>query len=329
MDFSQLRTLVCVAELGSLSKAADRLCTAQPALSRHVRMLEEELKTRLFDRHGRGMILTEQGRAVWRHAVRVLKEIEDIKLEVADNAGSMGGHVSIGMPPTVSGLLAGRLLATIASAHPNATCRIVSAYSLYLLDWMHRGDIDVAILYDPQGIRSLKCEPLVEETLYVVGPRGSGLTMDVPYELRDIAARSLVLPSPDHSLRQIADRAAHDVGISLTVRAEVDSLATLKQLVLGGSGWTILPLAAVQDDVNAGTLEVAPVASNSLTRLLELALPADRPPSRLGLFAHQIIKKSTASLVRSGRWVGARVPVERKLRNETDCPPTMEMAGKA
>ena len=75
MDVPQLRTILHVAELGSLPKAAERLRIAQPALSRQVRMLEEELGIRLFDRHGRGMVVTEAGQDVLRHAQRIIGEI--------------------------------------------------------------------------------------------------------------------------------------------------------------------------------------------------------------------------------------------------------------
>ena len=76
MELSQLRTLIHVADLGSLSKAADRIGIAQPALSRQIRMLEEELSVRLFTRHGRGMVLTEKGREILEHATRVMAELE-------------------------------------------------------------------------------------------------------------------------------------------------------------------------------------------------------------------------------------------------------------
>ena len=84
MEFGQLRTLIHVAELGSLSKAADRLRIAQPALSRQVRMLEEELGIELFTRHGRGMVLTEQGRDVLKHAMRISSELEEIRAGASD-----------------------------------------------------------------------------------------------------------------------------------------------------------------------------------------------------------------------------------------------------
>ena len=110
MDISQLRTLIHVAELGSLSKASDRLHIAQPALSRQIRLLEQELGVRLFDRHGRGMIATDQGRDVLRHALRIMAELEEIRAVVSDENAPLRGHVSIGMPPTASDILSAPLV---------------------------------------------------------------------------------------------------------------------------------------------------------------------------------------------------------------------------
>ncbi len=304
MDISQLRTLVRVAELGSLSKAADRLCIAQPALSRQIRMLEEELGTRLFDRHGRGMVVTEQGRTVLRHALRILKEVDAIKADVIDETDAFGGHVSIGLPPTVSAMLAAPLLGAILAAHPNAKCRIVSGYSLYLLDWIYRGEIDIAVLYDPQSIISLKSEPLIEEDFHVVAPAGSGLSPDEPVPFAALAGRPLLLPSINHGLRQIVEQCAQDRGIGLDVRVEVDSYSTLLQLVADGLGWTILPLAPLRSDIASARLAGAPLIDPVPKRLLELVLPADRPASRLVSFVREAMIETTARLVADGSWAG-------------------------
>src|ERR1044071_2451136 len=102
MELSQLRTLIHVAELGSLSKAADRLHIAQPALSRQIQLLEKELGVYLFERHGRGMIITDIGREVLEHARRVLLELESIRTVVAQDRTSFRGLVVVGMTPTVA-----------------------------------------------------------------------------------------------------------------------------------------------------------------------------------------------------------------------------------
>ena len=303
MDITQLRTLVCVSELGSLSKAADQLCTAQPALSRQMRILEEELGARLFDRNGRGMSLTEQGRVVLQHAARILSEFEHIKSSVAEESGAMsGGHVSIGMPPSVSEVLAVPLVKAVRKSRPNATCRIVSAYSLYLLEWLHRGSLDLAILYDPASIRSLRSAPLLEESFYVVAPPDSGLSPGEPLAFRSLVGKPLLLPSPDHSLRQIVAQAAEECGVTLDVKVEVDSYTALRSLVLGGCGWTILPLAPVLSDLASGRLCAAPLADPAPRRVLELSLPTDRPASRLTSFVQEAVVSTAAGLVAAGAW---------------------------
>src|SRR3954466_3737290 len=99
MDISQLKTLIHVAELGSVSKAADRLNIAQPALSRQIRLLEQELGAYLFERHGRGMVITEMGREVLAHAVRIMAEMDAIRDTVSEGRTSFRGSISIGTTP--------------------------------------------------------------------------------------------------------------------------------------------------------------------------------------------------------------------------------------
>lgn len=304
MEISQLRTLIYVAELGSLSKAADRLHIAQPALSRQVRLLEEELGVRLFDRHGRGMVVTDAGQDVLRHAQRVMAELEEIRATVSDEDAPLRGHVSIGMPPTVADILSEPLVAAFSDNHPEATLRIVSAYSGYLLDWMHRGEIDASILYDPKTARSLRVHPLLEEVLFLIGPPGAGLSQDVPVDYGDLKGVRLLLPSANHGLRIILDRCAAERDFALSVPVEADSYATLKGLVRGGHGQTILPLAPIHRDLAIGDLCAAPLQNPVPMRRLVLAFPADRPATRLARFAGQILARCVSQMVKDALWSG-------------------------
>ena len=276
MDVSQLRTILHVAELGSLSKAADRLRIAQPALSRQVRLLEEELGIRLFDRHGRGMVVTDAGKEVLRHAQRIMQELDEIRATVADEDAPLRGHVSIGMPPTVSDILSVPLVSAFQARHPEAKLRIVSAYSGYLLDWLHRGELDVAIMYETRPARSLRMEPLLEEVLFLIGPVASGLSADRPVSFAEVAVLKLFLPSLGHGLRTILEKCAQIAGCRLEVPVEADSYSTLKNLVESGYGYTILPLAPIHRDVLAGRLVYAPIEAPTPSRRLRRG--ADGPP---------------------------------------------------
>ena len=304
MDISQLRTIIHVSELGSLSKAADRLRIAQPALSRQVRMLEDELGIRLFDRHGRGMVVTEAGQEVLRHAYRIMGELEEIRTSVADEDAPLRGHVSIGMPPTVSDILSVPLVSAFRARHPDATIRIVSAYSGYLLDWLHRGEIDVAILFESRPLRSLRSQSLLEEILYLIGPAGSALHPDRPVAFDSMADRKLLLPSTGHGLRNILEDCARERGIRLDVQVEADSYSTLKNLVKSGHGLTILPLAPIHEEIASGLLTYAPITDPVPLRRLMLTYPSDRAAPRLARFAAATITATAADLVGSGIWSG-------------------------
>ncbi|WP_226576404.1 LysR family transcriptional regulator [Acuticoccus sediminis] len=303
MDIPQLRTILHVAELGSLSKASERLKIAQPALSRQVRLLEAELGVRLFDRHGRGMVATESGRDVLRHARRIMAELDEIRACVSGEDVPLRGHVAVGMPPTVSDLLSVRLVAAFQERHPEATLRIVSAYSASLIDWLQRGEINVAIVYGTRPGPSLVATPLIEETLSLIGPPDAP-PRDAPVDVDEISAMRLFLPSVGNGLRTVVEQWAEATGASLDVRVEADSYATLKSLVESGRGYTILPIAPLFGDIAAGRLWHAPFAEPAPRRRLLLVTPADRTTSRLARYAVRTIQETTRALARDGIWHG-------------------------
>jgi DNA-binding transcriptional LysR family regulator len=304
MELSQLRTLIHVADLGSLSKAADRIGIAQPALSRQIRMLEEELSVRLFTRHGRGMVLTEKGREILEHATRVMAELEEIRATASDLDAPLKGRIAIGFPPTVADILSLPLVAAFGQTHPQVELRLVGAYTGHLIDWLHRGEIDVAILYDPQSARSLRSEPLLLEKLFLIGPPGSGLSSGRSIPFSELEGRRILLPSTRHGLRTIVEQCAIEAGIALQIAVEADSYATLKDLVRHGHGWTILPLSPIYDDIAAGRLLAAPLTDPAPVRQLVLSYPADRPVSRLTRFAGDKIAEIVADQVERKIWPG-------------------------
>jgi LysR family nitrogen assimilation transcriptional regulator len=311
MELSQLRTMIHVAELGSLSKAADRMRIAQPALSRQVRLLEEELGVRLFARHGRGMVLTEQGHDVLAHAMRVMAELEEIRAHAADANAPLSGQIAIGLPPTVADIISVPLVAAFGKSHPRAMLRLVSAYTGYLLDWLHRGEIDLAILYDPRTARSLRSRPLLLENLFLIGPPEAGFSTVRALPFKELEGKRLLLPSVRHGLRTIVERCATEAGIALDVVVEADSYATLKDLVRAGHGWTILPLAPIHGDIKARRLTGAPLIDPVPVRRLVLSYPADRPVSRLARFAGEVITGIVSDHVEKAIWVGQLLTAEK------------------
>jgi LysR family transcriptional regulator, nitrogen assimilation regulatory protein len=112
---------------------------------------------------------------------------------------------------------------------------------------LHRGEIDLAVPYDPCTARSLRSRPLLLENLFLIGPPEAAFSTVRAVSFKGLAGKRLLLPSPRHGLRTIVERCASDAQITLDVAVEADSYATLKDLVRNGHGWTILPLAPIHE----------------------------------------------------------------------------------
>lgn len=308
MDFTQLKTLIHVAELGSLTKAADRLRIAQPALSRQIRLLESELGTSLFDRHGRGMSLTAAGADVLDHATLILSELDAIRNSATGKHSSFRGLVSVGMTPTVAEIATVPLMKRIKNEHPQLSVRFSSAFSGYLLDWLQRGELDLAVSYDPQPLRSLRIIPIMIESLMLVGPKDKRLSRKRAIQFSELAGMDLVLPSPRHGLRTIVDECAYRAKIKLRASVEADSFGAMIDLVQNGFGSTILPLAPIYNRVKNGDFHAVPLVNPKPTRKLVVVYPADRPISPAARFVGEAFINVSTELVKRNFWVGQILP---------------------
>lgn len=304
MDLKQLKTFLHVAELGSLSRAADRLNTAQPALGRQIRLLEDELGGALFSRHGRGMVLTDTGTLLVERATAILRMVEDTREALTASLGAVSGAVSLGVPPTAGEVISGRLVERFLRDYPQVTVRIVPAFSGYLSEMLQRGEIDLAVMYQTSAIRHIPAEPLIQETLFLVGAAGSDLELQASWDFASLAELPLVLPGPRHGLRILLENAARQAGIALRVTVEADALQTLKELAARGLAHTVLPLPAVHPDLRAGTLRAAPIVNPTLDRRLVLARSIVRPASRAVRVFADTLRAETSDMVRDGVWQG-------------------------
>lgn len=310
MDITQLKTLIHVAELGSLSKAADRLGIAQPALSRQIRMLEAELNAPLFIRHGRGMVLTEIGRQILEPAGVILGKLDEIRQLADFSRTSFLGRVRFGMTPTVAEVMTVPLVQAVRRTHPGLNLRISSAFSGHLLDWLKREEIDCCVSYDPESTVAIRTRPILLETLFLIGGPDCQLDMENPVPFSALEGLSMVLPSPHHGLRMIVEGCASRAGITLSASVETDAFAAMIDLVKTGIGLTILPLAPIYEHIQKGTLRAAPLVNPEPSRRVVMTYPADRPITPATRYAGETFTRIATELVDRGIWAG-RMLIER------------------
>jgi LysR family transcriptional regulator, nitrogen assimilation regulatory protein len=312
MDIAQLKTLIHVAELGSLSKAADRLHIAQPALSRQIRLLEKELGTMLFERHGRGMVITDVGREVLEHATQIMNGMELIRNVPGRARSSLKGVVKVGTTPTVAEIVTVPLVRKVEESHPQLRIRLTAAYSVYLIDWLQRGILDVAISYDPEPLKSLRIIPIMMEDLLYVSAASKRRKFKQPMSFARLATERLVLPSPGHGLRVIMEQCAQKAGIDLSASVEADSFGAMIDLVRNGFGSTVLPLAPIYPLVQSGVLTAVPLKDPVPQRKLVLVYPAERAVSPAVRFVGDTLISIAADLVDRKVWAGRMLSQPKK-----------------
>lgn len=276
MDLRQLRTFVHVAQLGSISLAAERLHIAQSALTRQIQSLEAELDVRLLRRHGRGVSLTAEGEMLQERAAVILREVDATRLAIKSDPNMLKGEVSFGMPPSVADVLSGRLIEKFSSMHPQVKLRAVTASSGYILEWLQRGVIDLGVIYDVKTAPMIRTSPLMVEQLYLIQRTSEAPDHGGEVTLAEALTRKLILPSGPHGLRLLIDGAAAANGLTFETFAEADSLQVQLDLVRRGLGATILPYLSVVDQIEAGSLSASQIVSPHVSRRMVLARPIDR-----------------------------------------------------
>ena len=304
MDVRQLRSFIKIAEVGSLSEAANRLRVAQPALSRQIKLLEGELGVALFFRHKRGMGLTNAGELLLARATAILREVDETPAYLRASAPRVFGSITIAFPPTITEILTGRLVQSFVNLSPDVSLRRLSAGTGYINEWMEKGTVDVSILYNPIAATKHRIDPLISEELCFVRLPEPQAPSRPSISLAEIAREPLILCSPMHDSRRLIEQEAARTGIRLNVQIEADSLQVLRDLAMRGIGKTILPVSALRYDIANGKLEAVPIVSPALRRRLVIAIPSNKPTTNATNCLLDVIRDEVRGLVRSGEWKG-------------------------
>lgn len=304
MDIRQLRYFAKVVESGSFSKAANLLHVAQPALSQHVKHMEEELGVALLHRSAQGVHPTEAGERLMLHTKRILAEFSEIHDSVRGEAVAPRGEVRFGMPATVGEQLAAPLIEAARKRYPDVRIRVVEAMSGYILDWLKQGKVDLAMIYSTSDPRGLAVHHGLSEQIClfaaasaVDAPKIKGKTAT----LKQAAALPLVVPGLGHGLRDLIEDAALAARVVIQPAVEIDSYGQIKKLVMTDIAFGILPLMAVSRETAAGDLLAWPF-DPPLTRKVYLAYSTERPLLNAQRAIGQLSWEILRGLVQSGAW---------------------------
>ena len=305
MELDQLKTFLTVAELGTFSRAAIRLSSTQPMLSRKIKLLESELGTELFHRTGRGVVLSEGGKLLEQYARGILDTAESAKTAIQALGASPVGQVTIGMPSSIATVLAIELVQEFRRAFPNVSLKVMEGYSGHVLEWLATARLDVAVLYDTPNLKgnTLRTDPILSDELFLIGsPKDPSRIGNGPVQSARLAEIPLVLPSRPHGIRILVDEAMDHNGLTANVQMEIDAMHSMIALAESGLGYTVLSYSSVRDLVIAKRVRIWRIVEPVITRSLVITTTNQRPSTKPARDLTRIFQELINSHVRDGRW---------------------------
>lgn len=296
MELRSLQYFVRIAELGSITRAAAHLHLAQPALTRHVQRLEEELGVALFTRANRGVRPTEAGQRLLESALRILRDVERTGDEIRAQDAQPSGRIILGVTPTLCPVLVPELFADMRRNYPRVALKVVHAGMVRLEEFLIDGRVDVALLSELSRGRLIASTRLGEEEMVLVtrpGMRRPGIV-----DADELSATPLVLGD---GLRAAMDGLLAGRGVTLNVEMEVNDHETMRLMVREGAAAAILPYSSVSRECARGLIEAHRLGAGGVFRTLALGVRIGRAASLAREAVARALGAAVAGLEGEGR----------------------------
>jgi DNA-binding transcriptional LysR family regulator len=259
MNVHELQTFVSIARLGGVTRAAGQLHRSQPAITRRIKLLEDQLGAPLLERGRGGTMLTEAGRVFLPYAEAVLAALKDGAQAVQALQGEDHGAVSLAIVGPLAATTIVEQLRRFSARHRNARLDVRTANSFEVSDMVRRGEVSLGIRYFGDSSPELISQKISEERMVVVcSPQHhwAGKKLRDPRRLR--TDQWLALPMTRHrdSFAHLVARQLASVKLDDMPVMPIDSLSAQKRLIEAGIGIALLPESAVHEEIRLGTLSM-------------------------------------------------------------------------
>lgn len=290
MELRQLRHFVAVAESGTYSAASEVLNLTQPALTRSVQTLEEQLQSALFTRQPRGVSLTDAGTALLRHAHLMLNQAAAAEEDVQAITGGTSGQLSIGLAPMFSTAVIDKVLIVMNEKFPALRFKVTTALLGDLLRDLADASLDVALSNVPAGPipGDIVHEVLFETRSSILVGAAHPLAGQAQVSLMDLREASWALVRQELTVDVMGDLLFADSSAQVRPTIETNSLSLLRTVLLSGQFASVLPEHWLGEDLKAGRIVRLPLKGTPLVRPAGVLMR--REPSRqasVGLFLEQ------------------------------------------
>ncbi|VXC12487.1 DNA-binding transcriptional regulator, LysR family [Pseudomonas sp. 8BK] len=250
MDLATLNAFIAIAELGSFSEAAERLHLTQPAVSKRIASLEQQLNVRLFDRLGREVSLTEAGRALLPRAYQILNVLDDTRRALTNLNGEISGRLTLATSHHIGLHRLPPLLRAFTRAHPQVALDIQFLDSEVAYEEVLHGRAELAVItLAPETREPVHAVAVWDDPLDFVAAPEHPLARSQVISLADVAHHPAVFPGGNTFTHHIVRRLFEAQGLTPNIAMSTNYLETIKMMVSIGLAWSVLPRTMLDEQV--------------------------------------------------------------------------------
>lgn len=266
MDLRQLEMFRAVAEEGTFTRAASRMHVTQSAISRQIKLLEDELGSVVLHRGQKKASLTGSGELLLKTVHRIQRELQETVSQISETRTLHRGSISLAGGMTVCLYILPPVLKRFRALYPKVEISVVNAATDVVLDRLRRHELDLALLTLPIVGDDLQVRPALREEMVVVTAPGHPLSKRRPVPPEELAKHPLILYESGSNTRRVLDQFFLEEKIPARVVMETENVEIIKAMVSHGLGVSIIPFAAAAKDVRAGRLSYSRLKGRKLYR---------------------------------------------------------------
>ena len=288
MDLRQLEMAISVADNASFTRASQKLYVAQSAISRKIKLLEEELGEPIFKRVNKKIYVTPAGETLLRYARRIFQDMRNAKMEISEIAHLERGQLRVGAGMLACTYILPPVLERFKALHPRIDLEVITAPTDILLSKLSDNLIELGVFTLPIKHSDLQVIPLItEEMVVVTSPRHPVLSKETKINAEDLQNYPMILFPKGARTRDVLDGFFNNVGIVPRIVMEAENVALIKPLVKIDLGISIIPLRSVSEELQRGELHYLRIKNHKLIR-------------KVGLVYHksEYVPKMLAELIR-------------------------------
>lgn len=301
LDVRRLFLLAAIAEHGSLTGAAEAMMYTTSAVSQQMRRLEAEAGHVLFERHARGVVLTDAGEALAARARAIQREMAGARADLEELSGLRAGTLRIGSFPTASASVLPLVLTKFSRDHPEVAVSVRSATREPLREMLLMREVELALLWEydwsPFADSAISTEALLDDPTVLVVAAGSEIGRGRPADLRSLASARWIIRADGHPVADVLTRSCHAAGFAPSISYDAHDYQEAQAMVAAGLGIALAPrlsLTNLRDDVRLVPLN--PSTQVPVRRILLGRLTARRlTPAALGF--QQTLRQSVAGML--------------------------------